>query len=225
VKFTFSKRPAQIGPSINTRTEKHGEENVPGVDIPVSGIFLTKEEINILLQDEDAYDALYTDTRSKQLEPRFMTIEPIRLSDKFTGARVTIAVNGEDLVLKPAKISKISLAPQVGGLTLMSCTVQGNPSDHTDVLALLNLKCRIQILGAALEEPAPAEPELPLDHEGQAAPADSGFLDNLSKYPVEDIIKNGLKNNTVKSNEEYSSPLARKIAAMGKKTARKGKRS
>jgi hypothetical protein len=172
MKFGITKRPAQVGPSINTRTEKHGEENVPGVDIPLSAIFLEKDEVNNLLQDPDAYDALYTEDRSKQLEPRFLTIEPIRLSDKFTGARVTISVNGAgegtDLVLKPAKISKIALSPQVGGLTLMSCTVQGNPSDHTDVLALLNLKCRVQILGANLEETA-AEPELPLDHKDQAA--------------------------------------------------------
>lgn len=187
MKFGVTKRPAQIGPSINTRTEKHGNENVPGVDIPVSGIFLEKAEVNTLLQDEDAYDALYTDNRSKQLEPRFMTIEPIKLSDKFTGARVTIAVNGEDLVLKPAKISKIALAPQVGGLTLMSCTVQGNPADHTDVLALLNLKCRIQIVGASLEEPDQTEPELPLNHQDQGegddvpGPLDDGYQSPLSR--------------------------------------------
>jgi hypothetical protein len=201
VKFSVTKRPAQIGPSINTRTEKHGNENVPGVDIPVSAIFLTKEEINNLLQDEDAYDALYTDSRSKQLEPRFMTIEPIKLSDKFTGAKVTISVDEEGLVLKPAKISKISLAPQVGGLTLMSCTVQGTPADHTDVLALLNLKCRIQIVGAALEEPAP-EPELPLGH------ADQGESNEVPG-PLDD---------------GYESPLSRKIAEIGKNSKKKGKR-
>jgi hypothetical protein len=40
--MNLTKRPAQIGPSINTRTEKHGEENVPGVDIQVSGLMLDK---------------------------------------------------------------------------------------------------------------------------------------------------------------------------------------
>lgn len=176
-----------MGPSINTRTEKHGEENVPGVDIPLSAIFLEKDEVNNLLQDPDAYDALYTEDRSKQLEPRFLTIEPIRLSDKFTGARVTISVNGGDgvdFVLKPAKISKIALSPQVGGLTLMSCTVQGNPSDHTDVLALLNLKCRVQIIGANLEEVA-AEPELDLEHKSQdqddAPPADPSPYSSMGR--------------------------------------------
>jgi hypothetical protein len=169
--MNLTKRPGQIGPSINTRTEKHGEESVPGVDIPVSGLMLDKPELNALLQDVDAHDALYTDARGKQLEPRFQTIDPIALTDKFVGAKVTItSVDGEteNLILKPAKIGKIRLEPQVGGLTLMSCTIQGNPPDHADMLALLNAKCRVSILNAALDVKAAAdEPELPLDHKGQ----------------------------------------------------------
>ena len=33
LKLTLSKRPAQIGPSINTRTDKHGEEDVTGTSM------------------------------------------------------------------------------------------------------------------------------------------------------------------------------------------------
>lgn len=173
MKFQLTQRPAQIGPSINVRTEKHGEENVPAVDIPVTDIFLDKDEFNGLMQDEDAHDAFFTEDRGKQLEPRFQGIAAISLSDKFTGARVTIKRNGpdaENVVLKPAKISKVKLEPQVGGLTLVSFTVQGNPSDHTDVLSLLNSKCRIQVIGASLEEKAPDSPELPMDHVNQGEP-------------------------------------------------------
>ena len=171
--MNLTKRPAQIGPSINTRTEKLGEENVPGVDIPVSGLMLDKPELNALLQDVDAHDALYTDSRGKQLEPRFLTIVPIGLQDKYVGAKVTISSasgESESLILKPAKISKIRLDPQVGGLTLMSCTIQGNPPDHADMLALLNQKCRISILNASLDVRSaedPADPELDLAHKGQ----------------------------------------------------------
>jgi hypothetical protein len=167
--MNLTKRPAQIGPSINTRTEKHGEEDVPGVDIPVSGLLLDKPELNALLQDPDAHDALYTDTRGKQLEPRFQTITPIGLLEKFVGAKVTItSFDGqtESLILKPAKIGKIRLEPQVGGLTQMSCTVQGNPPDHADMLALLNAKCRVSILNASLDIKAD-DPELDLEHKAQ----------------------------------------------------------
>jgi hypothetical protein len=199
MKFQLTQRPAQIGPSINVRTEKHGEENVPAVDIPVTDIFLDKDEFNGLMQDEDAHDAFFTDDRGKQLEPRFQGIAAISLSDKFTGARVTIKRNGSDaenLVLKPAKISKVKLEPQVGGLTLVSFTVQGNPSDHTDVLALLNCKCRIQVIGANLEEKAPDQPELGLDHVNQGEDA-----------PEPD--------------DGYESPLAKKIAEIGENSKKK----
>lgn len=201
MKFALTQRPAQIGPSINVRTEKHGEENVPAVDIPVTDIFLDKEEFNGLMQDQDAHDAFFTEDRGKQLEPRFQGIAAITLSDKFTGARVTIKRNGSDaenLVLKPAKIVKVKLEPQVGGLTLVSFTVQGNPSDHTDVLALLNCKCRIQVIGANLEEKAPEAPELDLEHQTGADPSDQ----------VDPV-------------DGYESPLARKIAEIGEKSKKK----
>jgi hypothetical protein len=173
--LSLSKRPAQVGPSINTRTEKHGNDDVPGIDIPVSQIFLDKDELNALLQDVEGHDALYTEARGEQLEPRFQTIQPLVLDDKFTGAKVSLEVTtgGEKTVLhlKPAKIAKIKLEPQVGGLTLMSCTVQGNPQDHTDVLALLNQKCRLSILNAERDEKPVPEPELPLGHEAQGEEA------------------------------------------------------
>jgi hypothetical protein len=97
--MNLTKRPGQIGPSINTRTERHGEESVPGVDIPVSGLMLDKPELNALLQDVDAHDALYTDSRGKQLEPRFLTIDPIALTDKF---ECRVSILNASLDIKPA---------------------------------------------------------------------------------------------------------------------------
>ena len=188
--MNLTKRPAQIGPSINTRTEKLGEENVPGVDIPVSGLMLDKPELNALLQDVDAHDALYTDSRGKQLEPRFQTIDALALTDKFVGAKVTItSVDGEteNLILKPAKIRKIRLEPQVGGLTLMSCTIQGNPPDHADMLALLNAKCRVSILNASLDMKSAEEPELPLDHKGQGEGPPGELSEDFLPGPLDSL--------------------------------------
>jgi N4-gp56 family major capsid protein len=52
----------------------------------------------------------------------------------------------------------------------------------------------------------------------------SGFLDNLSKYPVEDIIKKGLKNDTVKSLDrlvwaQFNQTLLRVIPTGGTNTS------
>jgi hypothetical protein len=171
MKLTLTKRPAQIGGSINTRTEKHGEENVPGIDIPITEVMLTKEELNALLQDPDAHDAFFTDERGDQLEPRFVLLSAFSIAGKFSGAKVTLAPpvgDGEALVLKPAKVSKMVLVPQVGGLTAMSCTIQGNPPEHLDVIGLLNQKTRISILNGEREAKV-EQPELDLTHKDQAS--------------------------------------------------------
>lgn len=172
LKLTLSKRAGQIGPSINTRTEKHGEEDVPGLDIPISGIFLDADELGVILQDSDAHKSLFTGTRSAAPEPRFNSLKPLQLDGKLTEAKVLIQVGDHQILLKPAKVKSITLEPQVGGMTAMSCTIQGNPSANTDILELLNAKCRIAITGASMEEKDDNEPELPLAHEPQQIPED-----------------------------------------------------
>src|SRR5882672_6593975 len=186
LKLTLTKRAGQIGPSINTRTEKHGEEDVPGIDIPVGGIFLDAEELNAVLQNEGAHEALYTLERGAAPEPRFQNLKPLGISDKFQGAKVTITVDDrEPLILKPAKVSKIHLEPQIGGLTAMTCTIQGNPGDHTDVLEMLNAKCRISIVGGQVAEREREQPELDLEHDSQESDPDEilGPLDKPKRKP------------------------------------------
>lgn len=169
LKLTLTKRAGQIGPSINTRTEKHGEEDVPGIDIPVGGIFLDEAELCEVLQNAGAHEALFTLERGSAAEPRFQNLKAFGITDKFQGAKVTITVDDKDpLILKPAKVSKIHLEPQIGGLTAMSCTIQGNPGDHTDVLEMLNAKCRISIVGGQMVEREKDQPELDLEHDSQA---------------------------------------------------------
>jgi len=169
--LSLTKRLGQIGPSINTRTEKHGEEGVPGIDIPVLEIFLSAEEFCQIMQDTEAHERMYIEKPGGAIEPCWPTLPPIELPDQYIGARVTIEPiegAGETLVMKPAKVSKIKLERQVGGLTRMKCTVQGNPPDHTDVLALLNKKCRVSIINASLDEPkADNQNNLPLDDKPQ----------------------------------------------------------
>ena len=200
--LSLTKRRALVGPSINTRTEKHGAEDVPGVDIPLSDIFLDKDELCALLQDPEAHDALFTEARGEQLEPRFQTIQALVMDDKFVGAKVSIEVTtgGEKtvLLLKPAKLAKLKLTPQVGGLTLMSCTVQGNPAGHTDVLALLNQKCRLSILNAELEEHAAPEPELPLEHQGQAGGPGEAYVTGADLRSDPEISRTGRKINSTR---------------------------
>lgn len=61
--LTITPRPCQLGTSINTRTEMHGDESVPACDIPLVGITLDAEELGALLGDPTAHRALYRTER------------------------------------------------------------------------------------------------------------------------------------------------------------------
>lgn len=165
MKLNLTKRQAKVGPSINTRTQRHGEEDVPGVDIPISGILLTPAELNTMLEDPSAHEHLFAkaDADGAHIRPRWPVIGRFPIDRKFKDAKATIKVDDIDCVMKPCKLDKIALELQEGGLTAMSCTVKGVPPEHLDVLGLLNRKCSIAIAGAQLDKKADNQGELPLE--------------------------------------------------------------
>lgn len=174
-KLSLTKRPGVICSSIVNRTQNHGkEEKVPAVSIPISQIFLTAEELGVLMQDPESQEALFTASRSKHLEPRWLGIGAIQIADKFKEAKVTIKCDNsnEPLILKPATIGSIILEPQIGGLTAMRCMISGVPDEHLQTLTMLNRKCTISILNGALADRNDNQRELPLGEGGPVAAGD-----------------------------------------------------
>jgi hypothetical protein len=216
-KLSLSKRPGLIGGSIVNRTENHGpKEKVPAISVKISGILLTQEELCALMQDEGAWDALFTGARSKHPEPRFLGIDPLAISDKFKEAKATIKCDNatEAVILKPATIGSISLEPQVGGLTAMTCMISGVPPEHTDTLAMLNRKCTVSILNGSLADRNENQKELPLGEGGlptQSAEEDSEGDDNT------------LADAEAEEEEATASALGRRIGNASKKRASKKK--
>lgn len=132
--LSLNKRPARIGPSINTPTEKHGEEDVPACDIPIEGIMLEREELNALLDDPYAHDALFNHrSQGKVDEPIFRKFKALQFREKFEEGAVTffVGMGAEKIELKSVKLARVTLDPQVGGLTELSLSVQCNPSADT----------------------------------------------------------------------------------------------
>ena len=165
-KLSLTKRPAKIGGSVNTRTEKHGKEEVPGQDIPVSGIFLTAEELCAITDEESAAEGLFK-MEGDQYVPRFLAVSRIPIDHKFENATVKISGGVPATTYKNGKIKSIWLTPVGGGLTEMSCTLQVNPENgNPSAQALINAKVSIT-LKAELEEEEEPDPELPLEHQTQ----------------------------------------------------------
>lgn len=127
--------PALIGGSINTRTEKHGDENVTAMDIPLSGIMIGEAELCALLGDQGALAALFGDNDA----PRFPTVKSLVIEGKFENATVAIEVGlmREVIELDQVRLAKIRLAPKQGLLTELSLTVQCTPDLEKQILTLL----------------------------------------------------------------------------------------
>ncbi len=147
-------RTAKLGSSLNGRTEKHGNDDVPAADMSVDSIFLTAAELNDLLGIKDAHDRLFRVEHVGGLpEPVFAAYGGHTLPDKFEGANVTIehGLQKLEIELADVKIAKVYLEPQTGGLTKLSLQIQAN-HDWEDLapalLSCMNKEIKIAITDA-----------------------------------------------------------------------------
>lgn len=136
--LTITERPATLGSSINTRVEKHGDNDVTALDIPLSGISLAAAELNALLLEPGAHDALF-ERNGSGFDPRIAALGTLRLKNKIEGANVSIHVGlGKDsLELVDCKLARVQLDPQPGGRTDLSVQVQCTPTIDKHVTKLL----------------------------------------------------------------------------------------
>lgn len=148
---TITKRPAMIGSHVNGRGEHHGEDTVTALDIPLSDIMLSAEELNALLHEPLAHGLLFqTRQGGAYIEPIFRMLRPFRLVDKVEGAAVTLEINpGDVLRLTDCKLSRLTLQPMPGGLTSLSLLVQCTPaldSSAARLLGKLNTEVAVEIV-------------------------------------------------------------------------------
>ncbi len=189
LKLSLTKRAGKIGGSINTRTEKHGTDEVPGLDIPVGGLLINAEELALLTDCVDAHDRLFAQDTTTGHVAAIPSIETYYLDHKFENATVRMTGSSiEAATFGNAKIKGIKLQPQTGGLTMVAFTLQVNPENGIDVPKLLNAKISIGIKSAELETEADDEPELPLEHEDQG---EEGEEDDSSGNPDIDETRRG----------------------------------
>lgn len=164
-KLNLTKRPAKIGKSVNTRTEMHGKDEVPGQDIPLSGILLSVDELCAITDEVTAGTGLFK-MEGDQYVPRFLAFGPVPVAHKFENATVKMSGGVPVTTYKNGKIKSIYLTPVGGGMTEMSCTLQVNP-DNGDPSAqmLINAKVSITLKAELEQDPDEDQPDLPLDHQ------------------------------------------------------------
>lgn len=168
--FVLSRRPAKLGSSINTRPEKHGDEDVAAFDIPVADVLLTAEELNSLLADPSAHMRLF-DEGTEPLEPAFKQLDPFTVREKIEGARIVIGGGdgGGDIVFSACKLKGFTLDPQLGGMTKASFKVQCLPNLEKSINSLF-IRMNHEIMLEVLAEQHGSQAQLPLSSASIPAP-------------------------------------------------------
>jgi hypothetical protein len=134
----LDRRSATIGSSINTRTEKHGEEDVAALDIPLSKICLSDEELGVVLQNPKAHRILFATRKGQLAKFAFAKVlEVLPFRDKVRGVNVTIYLGNRKLRLPDVSLTTCRLEPQEGGTTWWSFKVQCTPTLDDTIEALL----------------------------------------------------------------------------------------
>lgn len=125
--------------NLNTRTEKHGEEDVPAADVkfrvlgPSTLLDYFSDRLRPFLFREPGVGEkqsgldLGGDKRTMPAEPK---LEAQRLSEEFPGYLVTIAAGiraGKPVVLGGATLKGFSFLPKEGGAVEITFTVSAHP--------------------------------------------------------------------------------------------------
>lgn len=124
--FELDTRPCKLGVYLNTPTQKHGDDRVPAKVIGIKNILLTKDELNELLDDKHAWDALYVERKGKPAMPLFADkLGPLKVLGKFKGSTVNLSfgLKPYEIAFSEATCKSLELERTEGGLTALSFTI------------------------------------------------------------------------------------------------------
>jgi hypothetical protein len=177
--LSLAKRPCTIGPSLNGRTQHHGDEDVPAADFMLKGVMIDKEELGELLEDEYAHRA-YFNTKGKVFEPLHPQVT-FRLKHKFEKSMVhlRLGLSDDEVKLGGVKLARITFEPQTGGLCSVSMQVQCTPEAKEVALIFLNQNrdASVTIRFGKIESKKIRQPELPLGPPPSAADVEADKSD------------------------------------------------
>lgn len=192
--------------NINTRTEKHGDDDVLACDIKLS----TNQANAILLKFSDSLkDALYTkdegaveDLINPDHAPKLRNplMGPIKWNLEMPSVQFRIhhgENDDDDIVFSGAKASKFQFLCQEGGTVAVDFRIQVSEPDEEEVtklLFMLNKSVKVSLIN---EVEAPDES----DDVGTDTGAGPDLLSDLPTFPAEDA---GLKSETEHA-DEYDS--------------------
>ncbi len=96
---------------------------------------LTGKELDKILGPDAAAHLFVRKGSADAVEPRFgEDVNELKLVHRYVDSTVTLTLDGETLTLPQAKIMKVVLQPQTGGMTWMSCEIEAPAVEGVDAI-------------------------------------------------------------------------------------------
>jgi hypothetical protein len=201
---------------LSNNIEHHGEKDVTAFDLPISGIELTQEQLNELLDDPQACAALYNTTGTGEIEPAIPLMNPHPLHETFEGALVAFKIGEMEFSLQDCRISKVAIELQRGGVSKVEFSLRVRPEKDKQLTAFLghqNREIRIDVQDAKIvQKGGRAQPDLFIGGE-----ASTGAVINGTGPLTEDAI--GKAQATALENSRAAAPAEAKAAKKAKRSA------
>jgi hypothetical protein len=184
---------------ISNNLEKHGDEDVTEFNIPISGVLLTAKQLNDFMDDPHC-DRAWFNTKGSLKEPMpWWQRGEFSVSESLEAEACTIIVSGDQEIefeaegkLPGCKISRITLAPQVGGMTEVCFQLQVRPGIGRENLLLQehqNREVRLTIAKSRVALKRGKQQNLALDDD----PEGGGEEGNGGKPPAKPAKRRGAR--------------------------------
>jgi hypothetical protein len=123
--LNLPKKNVTLATHINGRTQKHGEEHVPYIDLKLTTLLTAKQTI-ALTGESHITDAWFKTEGGELADPLLKDWAPYRKNGKFKDSlcAFTVGVNAKKIDMGNCTIKSCTFQPQDRGSTLLTCTVQ-----------------------------------------------------------------------------------------------------
>lgn len=168
----ISQRTCRLGEKYAGKKDE--EADAITLRVELANVVLDREELNALLGEPHAYEALYN-TSATPVTPYLKCLKALELRNSWEGAYVALwyEMGKRKIEFKRAKISKIKIEPRHGGDTFLSLTVEGEPAldgKFVDIIARVGGAAECEIRADRPED----QRDLPLNSHDGARPVAPG---------------------------------------------------
>jgi len=123
-KFKLPEMSCQLGSKFTSNGEGEGEKREDLVSFSLEGLMLNAKALDKIL-GADAAAHLFIRKGDDAIQPRFGDdVNELKLVHRYVDSSVTLTLDDTTLTLAKAKIMKVVLQPQIGGMTWMSCEIE-----------------------------------------------------------------------------------------------------